>query len=144
MPVVEFHLLAGQADAAQCERLLVEGTARYAEVLASPPERVRAFITVREPHLVAVGGVPASRSGVHAPYVTCLMLQGRPVDQGPAALAALTDLLVEVLGVPRELVRGQVLWVAPQDWAIGGIPAAEVRAEEVQGRRRGGEPAAGG
>lgn len=134
MPVVEFHLVAGLATAQQCEQLLAEATARYAEVLASPPERVRAFITLREPAQVAVGGVPVSRSGVHAPYFTCLMMAGRPAEQRVAALSALTDVVVEVLGVPRDVVRGRAVLVAPEDWAIGGSPAAQVRADEVAAR----------
>jgi len=134
MPVIEFHLVAGQVSAEQSQRLLREATARYADVLGSPPERVRAFITLREPGLVAVGGEPVLRSGVRTAYFTCLMMAGRPAAQRTAALTQLTDVIVDVLDVPRDQVRGRVVEVAPQDWAIGGQPAAQVRSEEIRAR----------
>lgn len=134
MPVVEFHLVAGQVTAEQAERLLTEGTARYAETLASPIDRIRAFVTLRDPAHVSVGGIPASRSGVHAPYVTCVMMANRPLEQRQAALAALTDLVVEVLGVPADVVRARAELVAPEDWAIAGVPASVARAAEMRAR----------
>ena len=134
MPVVEFHLVEGSLDADQRRRLFAEGSARYAEVLDSPVERIRALVTLRPPESVAIGGVPVAETGAEAVYVTALMLQGRPVEQAQAALRALTDLVVEVLGVARDGVRARVVRVPPEEWAIGGEPAAAVRAQEVQAR----------
>jgi phenylpyruvate tautomerase PptA (4-oxalocrotonate tautomerase family) len=42
-------------------------------------------------------------------------------------LGALTDLVVDVLGVDRRLVHGEVIPVQPDDWAVGGVSAATPR-----------------
>jgi len=50
---------------------------------------------------------------------------------------AFGDLLVEVLGVRRELVRGACRRVPPKDWSIGGAPRKWPRAPVPQpGRAR--------
>jgi len=36
--------------------------------------------------------------------------------------------------VRRDLVRGSCRRVAPEDWAIGGIPASVLRKDEVEAR----------
>jgi phenylpyruvate tautomerase PptA (4-oxalocrotonate tautomerase family) len=134
MPVVSFHLVEGQFSAAQHERLLVEGSRLFAEVLASPIERVRAFIHLHPPGLVAVGGVPVSREERRAPYFHFVVLEGRPLEARQRLLRGFTELLVEVLQVPRELVRGGVVPVSPDDWAIGGEPASARREGEIRAR----------
>ena len=68
MPVLEYHLAEGSFTAAQGERLLVESSRFYAEVLKSPIERVRVFIHAHKPHAVAVGGIPVARGAPPAPY----------------------------------------------------------------------------
>lgn len=136
MPIVNFHLLAGHSTAEQDERLLVEASRLYSELLAAPIERVRTFITAHAPGQFAVGGEPCSRGGAHAPYFECIVFAGRSVEQRHSLLRAFTDLLVEVLGVRRELVRGSCRCVEPEDWAIGGEPASVLRAEEVAARAR--------
>ena len=136
MPIVNFHLLAGQTSPEQDERLLAEASRLYSELLAAPIERVRAFITVHAPGQFAVGGEPCSRGGAHAPYFECIVFAGRSVEQRQSLLRVFTELLVAVLGVRRELVRGSCRCVAPEDWAIGGVPASVLRAEEVAARAR--------
>ena len=59
-----------------------------------------------------------------APYFTAIVLEGRPVEQRHRLLAELTDLIVEVLGATRSRVRGRIIQVPPDDWAIGGVPAS--------------------
>lgn len=136
MPILNFHLTEGRHTAAQHERLLREGSTYYAEVLESPIERVRAFVTLHRPELVALAGVPGAGP---APYFTFLVLEGRPVEQRQRLLEGLTDLVVDVLGVDRDLVRGHCLRVEPQDWAIGGVPASLARRHEIQARAEQGE-----
>jgi phenylpyruvate tautomerase PptA (4-oxalocrotonate tautomerase family) len=46
MPILNVHLVEGLHTAQQLERLLTEMSARYAEVLESPVDRVRAYLTL--------------------------------------------------------------------------------------------------
>lgn len=78
--------------------------------------------------------MPAAQEPVSAPYFTAIVLAGRPAEQRHRLLAALTDILVEVLGVDRGLVRGRIIQVEPEDWGIGGTPAAAVRRDEITAR----------
>jgi 4-oxalocrotonate tautomerase family enzyme len=130
MPILEVHLLAGEHAAAQVAELLERMSARYAEVLASPLERVRAYVTLHQPEQWATGGV----TGVEAPYFTAIVLEGRPAEQRRTLLGALTDTIVDILGVERRAVRGRIIQVSPDDWAIGGVPASSVRSAEIAGR----------
>jgi 4-oxalocrotonate tautomerase family enzyme len=130
MPIFEVHLVAGRHAPARHGELLRALSARYAEVLDSPIERVRGYVTLHEPEHWATAGEP----GVEAPYVTAIVLQGRPVEQRQRLLAGFTDVLVEVLGVDRALVRGRIVQVHPDDWAIGGVPASAARAGEIAAR----------
>ncbi len=134
MPIVHFHLVEGQSAAAQHERLLVEASRLFAEVLQCPIDRIRAFIHLYRPELAALGGVPVNRQAQKAPYFTFVVLEGRPVEQRQRLLKAFTDLLVDVLQAPREQVRGSAVLVRPEDWAIGGEPASVKRASEVRER----------
>jgi len=130
MPILEVHLLAGEHAAAQVAELLERMSARYAEVLASPLERVRAYVTPHQPEHWATGGV----AGVEAPYFTAIVLEGRPAEQRRTLLGALTDIIVDILGVERRAVRGRIIQVSPDDWAIGGVPASSVRSTEIASR----------
>lgn len=134
MPIVNFHLVAGSSTPEQDERLLKRASALYAEVLASPIDRVRAFITPHDPEQFAVAGELVSASGQHAPFFDFIVLAGRPAEQRQRLLAAFTDLLVEVLGVRRELVRGCCRQVDPEDWGIAGQPASALRRSEIEAR----------
>ena len=130
MPVVEVHLVEGEHTAAQHAELLTLLSARYAEVLDSPLSRIRAFVTLHPREQWATGGEP----GVEAPYFTAYVLEGRPAEQRRGLLAAFTDILVDTLGVERRLVRGRIIQVAPDDWAIGGAPASLARRAEITRR----------
>lgn len=134
MPVLNIQLVEGDYSAEQHERLLIETSRFYAEVLKSPIERVRVFIQLHKPELVAIAGEPASRNGLRAPYFHFLALEGRPLEERQKLLAGFTDILVEVLGVERSLVRGGCWPIAPENWAIGGTPASVLRAAEVKAR----------
>ncbi len=136
MPVVNFHLLAGHSSAEQDERLLVEASRLYSEVLKAPMERVRAFITTHPASQFAVAGVPCSSGGLHAPFFEFIVLEGRSLEERQRLSQGFTELLVEVFGVHRELVRGRCQRVAAEDWSIGGEPASVLRAEEVAARAR--------
>lgn len=135
MPIVTYHLLAGRHDPAAVAELLRRSCALFAEVLQSPLDRVRAFAQEHPPGAACVGGTMVSDGAPEAPFFEFVLLEGRPQEQRHALLAGFTDLVVDVLGADRELVRGGIRLVSPQDWAIGGVPASVARSAEVEARR---------
>lgn len=137
MPVLTIHLTEGRYSDAQCERLMAETSRLYAEVLRSPIERVRVFVAGYPPQRVAVGGVPVAAGAPDAPYFQFLVLEGRSLEERQRLLTGFTDLIVEILGVPRTLVRGGCWPIAPENWAIAGVPASVQRAAEVAARAAG-------
>lgn len=134
MPILNVHLVDGLHSAEQHERLLVTMSARYADILSSPLGRVRAYLTLHHAGRWATGGVLASAEPVSAPYFTAIVLEGRPVEQRQRLLHEFTDILVDVLGARRDLIRGQIIQVHPDDWAIGGVPASVKREAEIRAR----------
>jgi phenylpyruvate tautomerase PptA (4-oxalocrotonate tautomerase family) len=134
MPVVNFHLISQQSTPSQDERLLKEAAKLYSEVLKSPMERVRAFITVHAAEQFVVAGELVSNNGLHAPYFDFIVLEGRPLEERHRLMVGFTDLLVDILGVQRDLVRGSCRRIEPEDWSIGGVAASELRANEIKAR----------
>jgi 4-oxalocrotonate tautomerase family enzyme len=132
VPVAHFYLTSCTDD--QQARILQEGSARYAALLQAPMDRVRVFVHRHPATGMATAGRAVSETGLHAPFVTALVLQGRPVDLRHRLIAELTDLVVEVLDVDRALVRVHVTEVDPDGWGIGGIAAAVVRRDEIAAR----------
>lgn len=145
MPIVTFHLAAGQYPADRIERLQRMASRLYAEVLYAGTvpdglERVRSFVALYPADLTAVGGEIVSVEGRLAPYFEFLVLAGRPAEQRHALLAGFTDLVVDLLGVDRSAVRGRVVQLDPDDWGIGGIPAGHHRRSEIEARAAEGIP----
>lgn len=134
MPLVNFQLIEGQHTDEQLRTLLIEASALYARVLDSPIERVRVFINLRPPTLVAVAGVPVVDNVACAPFFDCIVLAGRSLAQRHQLLAGFTDLLVNILGAERGLIRGVCRPVDPENWGIGGVPASVQRAAEIEAR----------
>jgi 4-oxalocrotonate tautomerase family enzyme len=134
MPVVEIHLVEDQQKPAKIEELLTRVSQVYAAVLDSPISRIRAFVTMHPPELWATGGVTAAVDGDPAPYFVAAVLEGRPVEQRQRLLAEITDAICEVLAATRSRVRGRIAQVPPEDWGIGGVPAAAKRREEIIAR----------
>ncbi|QDF97252.1 4-oxalocrotonate tautomerase [Azoarcus sp. DD4] len=134
MPILHFHLAEGQYTAEQHEALLVESSRFFAQVLACPIDRVRVFIQLYRPDLVAVGGVPLCRAVQRAPYFSFVVMEGRSLADRHRLLTGFTDIVERVLGVDRALVRGGIVPVAPENWAIGGVPGSVMRQAEIQER----------
>lgn len=134
MPVVNFHLIEGKATVEQNKKLLLEAAKLYSEVLDSPMERVRAFITSHKSNEFLVAGELVSSNDIFAPYFDFIVLEGRPIEQRHKLLAGFTDLLADVFDIPKEVIRGSCRQIAPEDWAIGGMPASELRKDEVKAR----------
>lgn len=136
MPILHFHLVEGQYSAAQHQQLLVDASRFFAEVLGCPLDRVRAFIHLLRPELVAVGGALVSQDPVRAPYFSFIVMEGRSLEDRQRLMAGFTDIVVEVLGVQREYVRGGIVPVHPDNWSIGGVPGSAVRRGEIAARAR--------
>lgn len=137
MPVVNFHLVDGYCSAEQKIRLLKGASQLYSQVLRAPMERVRAMITLHGDDEFAVAGEVTRVKGLHAPFFECIVLEGRPLEERQALLSGFTELLIEVLAVERNLVRGRCIRVEPQDWAIGGQGADVLREKEIRERAAG-------
>ncbi|PWR23159.1 tautomerase family protein [Zavarzinia compransoris] len=132
MPIIHFHLAEGTASPEQERALLIEASTLYAEGLQCPMDRVRAFIVAYPRHRVAVAGTMMDAGGTPAPYFEFLVLEGRPLEQRQHLLAGFTDLVVRLLGVERSLVRGHCKRVQPEEWAIGGRMAADLRHADIE------------
>lgn len=135
MPILNFHLVQGQHEAAQIESLLLKSSAFFAEILACPIDRVRVSVTEHAPQHMCIGGKLVSHEKQLAPYFSFIVLEGRSPQDRQRLLAGFTDLLVEILGAPREKVRGGIMPVAPADWSIGGQLASDLRQAEIEARR---------
>lgn len=135
MPIVEYRIVAGRHDDVDVAALLNRSCELLAEVLEAPLDRVRAVAHDIPPARFSVGGTLISDGADEAPYFTFFLLDGRTEEQRARLLAGFTDLIVECLGTPRELVRGGIWIVAPEDWAIAGVPAATARRDEVAARQ---------
>ncbi len=134
MPILQFHLVEDAYTETQVSKLLVAASEHYAATLKSPIERVRVFAEFYKPQHVAVAGKLVSQGGQPAPYFHFLVLAGRPLDECHQLLSGFTDLVVDILGAKRELVRGGCWPIPSEHWAIGGSPASLTRAAEIQAR----------
>ena len=59
------------------------------------------------------------------PIIQVNLLEGRTVAQKRAMVSAVTDAIVESLGVKRETVRIMINEMHPEHFALGGISAGE-------------------
>lgn len=143
MPILHYHLAEGHYSQAQHEKLLLDSARFFAEVLCCPVDRTRVYIQLYRPELTAVGGVLVSGSHARAPYFSFVVLEGRSLEDRQRLLAGFTDLVVEILQVERSLVRGGIVLVHPENWAIGGVPAAQARQAEVAARAEAAKQAEG-
>lgn len=143
MPVVNFHLVDGLYTDEQADRLLVGAVELYAKVLEAPMERIRAFITSHAAAHMLVAGKTARDSGVHAPLFEFIILEGRSLEQRHTLMAGFTELLANTLDVDTAVVRGFCRQVAPEEWAIGGVPASVMRKQEIDARKAAADAGAG-
>lgn len=132
MPIAHFHLVEPTPE--QQREVLVRATEVYADVFESPVDRIRIFIHTYSATAAAVGGVPVAEGAAASPFFICLAMGGRPIEQQQRAIAGMTDMLEEVLGVERSVIRGLVTEVNPETWGIAGEPASKIRAAEIAAR----------
>lgn len=142
MPIANVQLLAGRPDAVRRE-LLREVARVFADVLASPIDRVQVWLTELDPALVAIGGVPADelstadRETREIPLVRLVMMGDRPLEQVHRAITELTSVVARVLGVEAERVRVEAQSIDGDRWGIGGVPASVKRRAEIEARSAG-------
>lgn len=132
MPIAHLHVIDPTPE--QKRELLQRASEAYAEAFESPVERVRVFIHAYPADCAAVGGIPVSEGAPPAPFFSLLAMGGRPIEQQQRAVKVFTDLLEDVLGVDRSLIRGMVTEANPDTWGIAGEPASKVRAAELAAR----------
>lgn len=132
MPIIQFHLAEGTASPAQERQLLIAASTLYAEVLQCPMDRVRAFVVPYARSRCAVAGAMLDEGGASAPYFEFLVLEGRPLETRQRLLAGFTDLVADILGVEKGLVRGHCKRVQPEEWCIGGRMAQELRKADIE------------
>lgn len=134
MPVLHIHLVEDQHSDAQIERVVLECSSLFAEVLASPIERIRVFVELHRASAVAIGGTLVADSGARAPYFQFVTLEGRPLEERHKLLTGFTRVIADALGVDARSVRGACWPVNPENWGIGGVPASVLRAREIAQR----------
>ncbi|MCW0182723.1 MAG: tautomerase family protein [Zavarzinia sp.] len=132
MPIIHFHLAEGTASADQERRLLIAASRLYAEVLQCPMDRVRAFVVPYARTRCAVAGVMLDDGGADAPYFEFLVLEGRPLETRQRLLTGFTDLVADILGVEKGLIRGHCKRVQPEEWCIGGRMAQDLRKADIE------------
>jgi 4-oxalocrotonate tautomerase family enzyme len=140
MPFIRVDLATGVTPEVR-DRLLRETAALFAEITGSPLDRVRSQVHELPADSFAVGGISIAESAVQAPFISVDLLQGRPIEQHTALIERMSALVAGIMDVPIERTRLRINEVAPHDWGIGGVPAAELRRREIE--TRAGESAPG-
>ncbi|MGH1505515.1 MAG: hypothetical protein ACRBI6_18330 [Acidimicrobiales bacterium] len=130
MPLLEIELREGPDDATLAD-LLDRSARRFAELIEAPIERVRASLrVVPANHWLVAGGSEAEPY----PLVRMEFMEGRSEALIREIIHEMSVTAADVLGVDIQRTRAYVTTFPPQYWAIGGIPASEVRAAEVAAR----------
>lgn len=139
MPIITFHLVENAFSDVQLGRLLTDGSHMLAEVLDTPVERTRAFVTLYRPDRTAVAGVVVNDGDRGAPFFVFYVGAHRRAELRTALLTRVTDLIETTLGVERAVIRGYAQTTDPDSWAVAGVPLSRARAAEVQTATRGHE-----
>ena len=140
MPVANIHVLAGRPRSL-LKQLLREASTAFARAIEAPPERLQVWITEIDPGLYAIAGEPADevlqrmcREHAEIPLIRMALMQGRPVDTLHRVMADMSEVVARVLGSDPQRVRVQIDHIHPDRWAIGGVPASVLRADELAQR----------
>lgn len=60
------------------------------------------------------------------PLIDISLVAGRSSDKKRALIKTVTEAVEESLGTPRSSIRVLIREVAPEHWAVGGVPKSEV------------------
>ncbi len=135
MPILTVRLKQEAWTREQLNDFMLKASELYAAALECPIDRVRVFLDLYDPDNVAVAGRISAETGTQAAYFDFLALEGRPLKQRHELLEGFTDLLQNILGIDRSIIRGACLNIAPEDWAIAGTPASVARQKEIEARK---------
>ena len=134
MPIVTFHLAEQSCSEADAAQLITDASELYSRVLSAPMERVRVFINYYPANALGVAGKPLTSGHKGAPFFEAIVLSGRPKEQRHELMLGFSRLVAAALSVEQSVVRGRIIQIDPDDWSIGGIPAAEMRKQEIADR----------
>jgi phenylpyruvate tautomerase PptA (4-oxalocrotonate tautomerase family) len=141
MPIAQIHVLAGHPRPV-LQQLVRDASATLARVIEAPIDRLQVWITEVDPALYAIAGEPADlvlarhpRADIEIPLIRLALMEGRPVEVLHRVMAEMSAVTARVLGGDPQRVRVQIDHVAPDRWAIGGVPASVARADELAARQ---------
>lgn len=140
MPLIQTFILKGRPRE-QVHRLIAAMTDTVARVIESPKERLRVWVSEIEPGAWGIGGVPVSLlvtsekdEDTEMPLVQITLLEGRSKEQHHRLIAAVTEVVEDVLLARKDRIRVSISEVKPDSFGIGGVPASIVREAEIRAR----------
>ncbi len=107
----------------------------FAEITESPIDRIRTQVHELPADSFAVGGVPIAESGVQAPFITLDLLEGRPIEQHTALIERMSSAGGRTRRRPARSCPAADQRSQATGWGIGGVPASELRQQEIASRR---------
>lgn len=143
MPVAHIRVLQGHSRD-QLRSLVREVSETVARILQAPKDRLEVWITEIDPDLWGVCGEPASEvlqstplAQAEMPFIQMVLMEGRSKEQHHALIEDVTAVVAKVLGTDQCRIRLHISETKPDLWGIGGVPAAVLRAKEIQARTAG-------
>lgn len=135
MPVVMFQVPEAVSSDEAAQSITRAACELLGQVLEAPSDRIRAYMTTLPNTHVCAGGDVVSASGVPAPFYQFFVLADRSAVQVSALHEGFAALLAEHLKIDRSIIRGTCIRISPDDWAIAGKPASEIRKAELDKRK---------
>ena len=140
MPKAHFNVLEGHSRE-QLKRMIRETSDAMLRVLQAPKDRHEIWVTEIDPDLWGIEGEPASDAirskslaEIEMPFIEMALMEGRPKEQHHAIIAEITEITARNLGCNKDRIRVHIVNAVPDQWGIGGVPAAVRRAEELRAR----------
>jgi 4-oxalocrotonate tautomerase family enzyme len=131
MPLVSIDVMEGHSDEVH-GALIEQCTALYAEIVAAPVERFRAWVNTYPPSRWGLGGQVAPERV--SPLIRVELMEGRPPETLRRLISEMSALVANILDIPIDQTRVLLREIPPTHWGIGGVPASEARAAEVAAR----------
>ncbi|MGB1090654.1 MAG: tautomerase family protein [Oceanobacter sp.] len=135
MPIATIHVPESLLTEENSKAIATGACEIFAEALGAPLDRVRCFVNSYSDSGVFCGGAVVSDGGDPAPFYTFYVLADRTAELVTAMHEAFAALLAEKLNVDKSTIRGACQRITPEDWAIGGVPAAIARKAELDARK---------
>jgi 4-oxalocrotonate tautomerase family enzyme len=140
MPVAHINLLKGHKTET-LHRIIAEVTEAMSRILMAPKDRFMVWISEIDASLWGVAGQPASealagtdRAEIEIPFVQMVLMEGRPLAQYHAVMDEISEIIARALPCDKARIRVHIAQAQPDYWAIGGVPYAVLRADEIAAR----------